>query len=229
VAFDLESGPVATASEQVDTAKRVVGLTRLVICAAFVIAGLTLVFVKFGGSADAVKERAEVVKNTAEALAAIAAGLWFLFRAIRGYFWSNAVLTVSAVRTPHSHHEDFVGITATVVKGEQGGSARLVDLQFVTIPETSVFGANDVRQFKRRSVTDGWIDLCGEPEGYLNLAPGDSMQFSAWCLAPSAKPVFIEVVLVAEGSGGPRHRGQWRSSVVALPDSPFGRAERMDL
>jgi len=169
----------------------------------------------------------ELAKNLAEAAAWLAGGLFFGYKAWSGYFLVNMSIKVECQRRRRGTSGiDDLQVTVILSKGNRG-TLQLHDIQARITPDAGRAHIVPFEGFDRlkhlpesfetmtRRVVQ-W-ELRNEGRPLLSLTPGEVTQFSHFCSIPSGIPVKVEVAVIGKRKGGLK-TGQWRASLVSLPE-----------
>ena len=170
----------------------------------------------------------EDIKNLTEILAFIAAGLFFGYKFVAGYFITNLSLSLACLRQESPlEGKDFLAVTAKLTKGERGSldlhdakvrvnwmSGHLIEALAGIERQsfsTERLGKTDrkVISFKRRS----------KKAPLLRLSPGEETSLSCCFEVPRESVCTVELVVLGSMRRIiPRTRiGQWRASSVSIP------------
>jgi hypothetical protein len=168
------------------------------------------------------KDLAEIIKNYAQVAAWTVAGLYFLLRSLNGDFVVDASLTATTQRSAsHSPGVDYLSVVVDLKRGSRG-SLRLHDaVVIVTQRGTSQKAKLGIERFSFRQGGKCLAVAIGDQAEHvptLNLAAGESAQFSTWFEVTNADPCVVEVVVVGTMFASLKV-GQWRTSVVSLPNA----------
>jgi hypothetical protein len=166
------------------------------------------------------KEISEIVKNYAQIGAWVAAGVYFLVKAMQGFFVIDVSLSTSLERTASPEiGVDYLSVAVDLKRGARG-TLRMHDAvvsvtQGQTIQELKlgIGRVSFTTASKRRSVN---VAKLSDSAPTLNLAPGESARFSTWCSVASDEPCTVDVVVIGTMFLSPAV-GQWRTSAISLP------------
>jgi hypothetical protein len=186
-------------------------------------------------------KRVEITKDCFEIAAYLAALVFFLYKALSGYFIVNMSIKVSTERKrkPEADGTDYLGVNVEVKKGERG-TVRLHDAKVrlrSAVRNAILSGPVDLNTIERTNCSDPMPDLPNLPSRpsidwtrvssdapRLNLPPGDETQLCAFFEIDTKEPCMIELVILAQltsfGVFNPQRFGQWRASCVSLPNEP---------
>ena len=173
-------------------------------------------------------------RNLAETAAVAGAAIFFLGKALAGFFVVNMSVSVSCERGALSEDEDWLAVTLEIEKGDRR-SVAIHDLsvratphdgeprqlrvgadfdQLASLPEA--VDASRIADRTQRRVVWGSRSTTSRQ---LNITPGDKCTVGAMGRVPRAQAVLVETAVL----GKPRWSwrwAQWRASAVALPTFP---------
>ncbi len=175
----------------------------------------------------------ENYKNLAEIFAFVAAGLFFIYKFLTGYFVSNLSISISFLRQPKVKLDtDDLIINATLSKGDRG-SINLHDAQVRVKWEGGeciepLIGM-DRLSFRTRIIGNNYktkfIDWNKRSKKLpiLRLTPGEETNFSCYINIPTNATCTIELVVIGKKPVSCLV-GQWRASIISLPAAQTDKA-----
>jgi hypothetical protein len=162
------------------------------------------------------------LKTIAELLAYAAALIFFIYKAASGYYKVNLSLKLTCRRQPSpGQGTDYLSVTATIKKGEVGAIVLYdVDARATYLGKTRPVPPDPqqlpgVERLSYKGTRILWDKLAANR--WLNLPPGDEVQFSTLFEVDAQQPCLVEVVVFGRKRFWPAKTGQWRSSEVVLP------------
>lgn len=168
----------------------------------------------------------------AKSLAALTAGIFFLWKYRHGYHIIGLKVSTKLERTEISENDDVIIVTTVLKKGDTG-SLSLHDMQarfswdshsnciqFVGIKRLSYATETSPAAENSRTVID-WSNISTSAP-FLNLAPGDEVEFACHCEVPKKSICVVEVAALGV-KAGTQWKCQWRSSAVSPPSLTLGQ------
>src|SRR5260221_1888865 len=184
-----------------------------------------------GSAKEDIPRCLQIAKAIAETLALVLAFLFFLFKTYVGYLTSNLSLTVdckryAAAAQPGQKATDYLAVTASVKKGENGllrlflAEARVAGVG-TNWNEKKPFdikriGYNRTRVLERKGNAIAW-DEENKCFPLLQLPPGDGTHFACCFEVPSTNVYLVDVVIMGRGKFPKLMLSQWRASRVSIP------------
>jgi hypothetical protein len=174
----------------------------------------------------------EVAKSGAEIVAAFFALLFFLFKAISGYFVANLSVRIECSRQPDPGNEttDFLTVMLILSKGDLG-SVKIHDIQIRNgnspIEEMNNSLHKELWRLPHEKTQEKptkiiWKDSKDDnrrnrPQ-FINLGPGEETQLAACCKVGRNEVCKVNAVLAGRAVWRPWTPAcQWRISAVSLP------------
>jgi hypothetical protein len=161
------------------------------------------------------------IKNLAQVFAWFAAGCYFLYQAVVGYFVVNMSVSIDAQRqhlTDKAGKKDFLKATVAIKKGDRG-TFHLHDAK-IRVKQNNIWSQPidvDVKRFGFRQNKTLAIDFGKQLEwNTLNVSPGEETSFAVWTDVGSEVPCLVEVTVMGTMSSSP-FVSQWRASTVSFP------------
>lgn len=164
-------------------------------------------------------------KEIAEALALLAAGGFFIYKAITGYMRVNLSIYPQCKRQrADDGSKDHLVILLKVKKGPNGsvgihdaGALVTYDgeqqkLSFSGIVRSSY---KSIGLSNRKRVQVNW-DEVSKTSPLLKLVPDEEVDLAAVCDVPTGAVCSVQTVIVGKKVGGWKF-GQWKSSCISLP------------
>lgn len=163
----------------------------------------------------------EKIKNLAQVFAWFAAGCYFGYRAVVGYFIVNMSLNVDAQRQGFKDKEakkDFLKATISIKKGDRG-TFNLHDAK-IRVKQNNAWSMPIVLDVKRFGFTlNKTLEINFNEQldrTTLNFSPGEEASFATWTEVCSESPCLVEVIVMGTMSYSP-WVSQWRASTVSFP------------
>jgi hypothetical protein len=160
------------------------------------------------------------IKNLAQVFAWFAAGCYFGYKAVVGYFLVNLSVSVDAQRyAAEDKTKEFLEVKVLIKKGDRG-TLHLHDAKIrVKQDNTSEEVGLDVKRFSYDREKTLAINFKKELKwNTLNFSPGEETCFATWTKVGSKCPCLVEVVVIGTMSSSP-FVSQWRASTVSFPPS----------
>lgn len=166
------------------------------------------------------------LKTAVQIIAAIAVGLFFVYRFSTGWMSANMDVAIESSRTHVSETEDYLAITVKLERGEYGtlqlGQAQL---KITFLDSTAEPVLIDLFSTRRLSDVDGKLrwELVSQDAPFLNLHAKEKSQFAAILKVPRNAACVIEAALLTHRRLDglewlpQEHWGERRSSSISLP------------
>lgn len=156
----------------------------------------------------------------------LAAGIFFLYKMLAGYFMTNLSVTLTTARQHLTSERDHLAVSVELAKGDRG-TVRLHDCQvriswkgdppiikpLIGTDRRSKNTERFAEKLKRNVVN--W-DKRSVTQPFLHLTAGESSQFATYAEVPANAICEVEVAILAMRRTGVRV-GQWRASAISLP------------
>jgi hypothetical protein len=178
------------------------------------------------------------VRALAEIFALVAAGVYFLYRLLSGYFFVNLSLALDCTRQRiRASAEDYLVVTATLTKGDKD-SLRLHDAKVSVTwpgnesPEPKALNGIDrknhnnvSRDGKQKMVINNFRET-NTDRPLLNMTPNEMTSFSCYFEVPHDAICTVELAVLGEKVFKPESKlwpklfspmVQWQASKVAMP------------
>lgn len=159
-------------------------------------------------------------KNVIEALAVIAAGGFFLWKANAGWLVVNLEIFIETERQ-FLNNEDILAFKIILKKGStdtlkiKDVKARVYMLEEDKEIEVQPFSFPEITKLKVENY-ENIVWEKNQDNEKISLSPGESFHLGRHCKVPNNKPVIVEATLF--GNRIFWKKGfQWRASVVSLP------------
>jgi len=169
------------------------------------------------------------LKNVAELAGVFAAGAYFLWRLVNGFFLVNLSATVTCARTRQTSTHDWVAATVTLKKGDRG-TVMILDASVRFLPEGSEGIVRPIESLARLSFDNNQVETRdghfrrvsvnwsrrSKRAPFVNLTPGEEISASCYASVPAATPCLIELALLGRRPSFSTI-AQWRTSCTSLP------------
>ena len=175
----------------------------------------------------------EHFKAMAELFALCAAGVFFIYKFLTGYFFINLSVSLLCERKHSTKPDrDLLLVCVKLEKGDRGSlrihdaQARITYLSDKTEVEPVRFRGNERSSYNSQKMgafdrkTINWAKQ-SEETPFLRLAPGEKTEYACVFEVPRNDACLIDVAILGR-RGVPslerfRHVGQWKASSVSLP------------
>jgi hypothetical protein len=165
------------------------------------------------------------VKILAEIVAYASGAAFFLWKLRSGYLIVNAAIKVDVNRVARDSTTDYLAVSATLLKRGIGSlilqDARARLTYSGTVVEVELAGYERLSSRADAKVPSRTRLVFGTQSRtvpFLFLTPEEEATFSAYAEIPKSAPCLVEVAVSGKRVGRQRV-GQWRSSVVSLPNN----------
>lgn len=163
----------------------------------------------------------ENLKNIAETLAILAAGIYFLYKFIDGWLEINMTVDSAINRHQGLSGEDQVAVGVKLKKGDKG-TLRIITAQLrVTFPENSNREpiTEEIRGFKRKTLSEEKINWDQSDDRKYRITPNEELHLASYIKVPSEQVCVIEIIVIAlrDFHLFSLRPAQWRSTHVSLP------------
>ena len=169
-----------------------------------------------------------LLKTIAEILAYLSAAGFFFWKVKSGFLTTNMSISLKTNRSSAGDSTDFLAVAVTLKKGGTGTVAihdarvRLIQGNSETELELIGFRRLTVRKGEqsRRRIT---FSALSTHAPFLFLSPDEETTFSALATVPSSLPCVVEAAVAGVRTWS-RRIGQWKASVVSLPEDARSRS-----
>ena len=166
----------------------------------------------------------EVTKNIAEILGFLGGFIFFVYKVITGYLIVNVGITAKGKRSKSTETTDYLSVAVTIKKGAHASlilhDARALFSWEGGNNEVELIGIHRL-SFKtvKKEITKktAVFNKLSKSVPFLRLTTDEEATFSGMTEVPKGKPCTIQVVVLGMRHGGSKV-GQWRTSLIVLPD-----------